>query len=555
MIKVSKRGGVGLWCVLLVSLLSRTLDAHFVWLVPVDGEMRVVFGEGPELGDAGLIDRVAKTEVWQWVDGADWAVELERKVEGEKGWFRCANVRPGAPMTFQCRYGVLDRGGQTMLLTYWGSYAALVEGGEGESRASGGSEKLRLEIVPWLTGGQLAVKVLWNGAPQANCEVHVGGVGGLAGVHQTGTDGTIVFPAADWQRLSLRAAVTEEGKAGELDGKSYGIEKHHTTLVVDRVAETVVAAAPPGPALPGLPVGLTSFGAAQIGDQIVLFGGQTAGAHSYSAESQNGELLIHDLQGQPEWSRVPAGRGVQGLGLVSHGTRVIRIGGFEARNEAGKPDDLHSLANCGSIDLRELGADAIPEWQPVPALPEPRSSFDACLIGDTVYVVGGWCMQGEEDTVWSDSAVSLNLASPASGWQPLAKPPFQRRALSVGYQGNRVYAIGGMEESGDVTNDVAVLDLDKGEWSDGPSLPEGGPMEGFGTACCTVGGRLVVSTYSGTVYRLSEAGDAWEKVHQLATGRFFHRLLPWSDDAVLVVGGTNMESGKKKDLVVVPVGS
>jgi Kelch motif len=546
---------LALAAIVVLGWLPRWADAHFIWLVPVDGEMRVVFGEGPEPGDAALIDRVTQSEVWQRVDGADWAVELERKIDGEHGWLRCADVRPGAEMALHCRYGVLDRGGQSMLLNYWGKYATLVDGRTTSSANPAGSEKLRLDLVPWFSEEGLCVKIVWDGAAQPDCEVHVLGDGPLAGVHKSDAEGTVRLPAGEWQRLALRAAVSDDSKSGELDGKTYSLEKHHVTLVVDQVAETAVASAPAGPVLAELPLGLTSFGAVLANDQIVLFGGQTAGAHSYWDKSQNGELLWLGSAGDAAWHRTDAGRGVQGLGMVSHGTRVYRLGGFEARNAEGQPDDLHSLADCAWIDVKVLDGATAAEWQPAPPLPEPRSSFDACIVDDTVFVAGGWTLNGDQPSVWCESACSLNLADPESGWQALPKPPFQRRALSLGYQGKRLYAIGGMEESGDISNAVNVLDLEKGEWSDGPSLPEGGPMEGFGTACCTVAGRLVISTYGGTVYRLSEAGDAWEKVHQLPTARFFHRLLPWGEDAVLVVGGTNMESGKKKDLVVVPVGS
>ena len=39
------------------------------------------------------------------------------------------------------------------------------------------------------------------------------------------------------------------------------------------------------------------------------------------------------------------------------------------------------------------------EWQPLPDLPEPRSSHDAVVIGDRLFVAGGWQL-GPEEAVW-----------------------------------------------------------------------------------------------------------------------------------------------------------
>lgn len=556
MIKSSRLAGLVLASTFLAGLLPQTAQAHFIWLVPLEGEVRLVFGERPEPGDAALLDRIKATSVWQLVDGAEWQVDVERAVDADLGWYRCRDVKPRASMSFHCPYGVLDRGGKSMLLHYWGSYRAL-NPDRAESMANpAGSEHARLELIPWLDGNSLLVRVVWDGKPQPGCEVHVLGDGPAAGMHKTDGEGQLRLDAGNWDRLALRAATTV-ATPGEQDGKAFSEERHHATLVVDRTKGDDTKVVGDRSQFPELPLGLTSFGAAQIGDRVLLFGGQTRGAHGYSAESQNGEVLELRLGPSPAWSRWPAGRGVQGLGMVAHGQRLYRIGGFEARNADGEKESLHSIAEVSFIELggpADATETAAKVWQPLAPLPEARSSFDACIAEDKVYVVGGWQMNGDEPTVWATSALCLDLADPKAGWKELAKPHFQRRALSVAVLGKQLFAMGGMEESGDVSNDVVVLDLEKGEWRDGPPLPDGGPMEGFGSAACVVGDRLVVSTYGGTLYRLSAAGDAWELIGALPSGRFFHRLLPWGSDQVLVIGGTNMESGKQLDLVVVPVG-
>jgi len=69
-------------------------------------------------------------------------------------------------------------------------------------------------------------------------------------------------------------------------------------------------------------------------------------------------------------------------------------------------------------------------------------------------------------------------------------------------------------------------------------------MDGFGTSSFEMQGRVYVTTMSGSIQRLSEDGQKWEYLGQLAHPRFFHRVLPWTDSQLLVVGGASMEDGK-----------
>ena len=219
----------------------------------------------------------------------------------------------------------------------------------------------------------------------------------------------------------------------------------------------------------------------------------------------------------------------------------IRLGGFDARNSVDEEQDLWTVADCASYDP------ATEKWTELPPMPEPRSSFDATAIGDMIYVVGGWKMQGDKDAEWLDSAYSLDLSASEPQWRALPQAPFQRRALSVGYQQNKLYAIGGMQPDGKVSLAVATFDPATNQWGEGPSL-SGEAMEGFGSACCHAQGRLYVSTSSGKLLRLNADGSAWESVGQLSAGRFFHRLLPAGNGRLIAIGGASMQTGKFKSV-------
>ena len=286
-----------------------------------------------------------------------------------------------------------------------------------------------------------------------------------------------------------------------------------------------------------VPKPITSFGAAIIGDQVYAYGGHFGNAHEYSTEGQSDELIQLNLKKPGRWKVLSRGPKLQGLAMVTDGEKLYRLGGFTAKNQPGDDHDLWSQAQVASFDLESK------QWSELPNLPEPRSSFDAVMLDNVIYVVGGWQMAGEAETRWHETAWSLDLSSNPLVWKPLAKPPFQRRAVGAAAYGGKVYVIGGMQNRGGPTTKVAIYDPEKDIWSAGPSIPGEG-MEGFGTAAFAQGGRLFVSTYGGHLLRLSEDGKTWEKSQKLATARFFHRMLPVGKQQMIFFGGANMEIGK-----------
>ena len=299
---------------------------------------------------------------------------------------------------------------------------------------------------------------------------------------------------------------------------------------------------------PHLPESLTSFGAEIADDQLYVYGGHTGSAHSYSIEEQSDRFWKLDLTAPQPWEKLPAGPRLQGLALVGDGKTLIRIGGFTALNAKGEEDRLSSQAEVARFDPGRG------QWTTMPALPEPRSSFDAAVVDGWLYVAGGWNMQPDAETQWSAQAYRLHLDHPNAVWETTPDPPMQRRALAVESHRGKLFVLGGMDISGRPTTQVAVYDPAANSWSDGPSLP-GEPMAGFGCAAASLAGELYVSTYAGDLVRLVDGGQSWLPLGELKPSRFFHQLLPHGENELLVVGGANMELGKltQIDVIKTPV--
>jgi hypothetical protein len=233
--------------------------------------------------------------------------------------------------------------------------------------------------------------------------------------------------------------------------------------------------------------------------------------------------------------------------MVANGDQLILIGGFLATNEEGDVHHLYSQSQVVTFDTKSG------QWSSLPSLPAGRSSHDAIVLGDQLYVVGGWNMDGPESTEWHDTAYVLNLRDTAAGWRELPAPGFQRRALALAAFDGKLFALGGMERQGGPTRSTSVYDPQTQAWSDGPELVGAQGMVGFGAAAWPLDGRLVVTAYDGSVQVLSVDQQSWEVVGHTGDARFFHRLMPWSPGHLVLIGGASMEVGKFQQPEVVRI--
>ncbi|MBK9385306.1 MAG: hypothetical protein IPN34_10875 [Planctomycetes bacterium] len=285
--------------------------------------------------------------------------------------------------------------------------------------------------------------------------------------------------------------------------------------------------------VPRLPVGLSSFGAARLGSAVHVAAGHVGRAHAHARENLSERHLRLDLAApQAGWTALAPAPAVQGTALVAHDGRLYRLGGLRAENAAGEPEQLRSLASVACFDPAR-GA-----WEELSPLPEPRSSHDACVVGDRVYVVGGWSLGGEQPA-WLRTAWTARLDQRPLRWEALAAPTTPRRAAALATCGDSLVFVGGMHADG-ASSEVELLALAAdgtplAAWSAGPALP--GP--GFGTAACTLGERCFATSGDGVLWELASDRERWIERARLAFPRIFHRLLPWDAAHLLALGGAD----------------
>lgn len=289
-----------------------------------------------------------------------------------------------------------------------------------------------------------------------------------------------------------------------------------------------------------LPEAVTSFGAVSEEGWLYICGGHRGERHDYNAQEVSGSFYRLSLVDGNTWQKLPSAEPAQGAPLVARGGVIYRIGGMAAQNRKGEKQDLQSKSLVARFDPVRS------RWEQLTPLPSPRSSHDAAVVGNKLYVGGGWQLNGGTNKpTWHDTMLVLDLARRNPQWESIPQP-FQRRALSVAALGSRIYFLGGMDSNNKTSEAVDVFDTKTGAWAKGPDLPAG-PMKGFGSSSIAQAGRLYWSGMKGELHRLSDSGDSWELVGKLAHPRFFHRLVPVGSNQLLVAGGENSE-GKRNDL-------
>lgn len=516
-------------------------DAHFLWLIAkpaAEGQpaqAHLYFSEAPEPDDPELLKRLGDISIVA-IDstGRSKSIGLEL---GEDS-LTAPLADDETLLLMKHKYGVFTRGESSFLLNYRSKTGPALGH---KVWAQKTSDQLDLDLIPTEDGDKIKVQVLWQGKPAAGVQVVAVNPAGDDQELESDADGFVSVVKEEPGLFTFRARQSVEG-AGEEDGKAYTASRFYTTLSLPVGVPKLT-----GNLLAAFPEPVTSFGAAVLGDELFVYGGHTGSAHSYHNLSQSEHLWKLSLDKPGSWERVATGPRIQGLAMVAHNGKLYRIGGFHAKNPEGEDHDLWSRSDFASYDPAEG------KWQDLPSLPEPRSSHDAALIGNTLYVVGGWQMAGADNTEWHKTAWSCDLSADTLEWKPLPNPPFQRRALSLGAFDGKLFCIGGMQESGGPTRAVAVYDPDSKSWSEGPELPGEKPIAGFGSSTFAVGGHLYVSTIEGSLLKLGDDRKSWVELGKLERARFFHRMLPVDDSKLVFVGGANMGIGKFEEVEILDV--
>ncbi|WP_425618967.1 kelch repeat-containing protein [Anatilimnocola sp. NA78] len=303
---------------------------------------------------------------------------------------------------------------------------------------------------------------------------------------------------------------------------------------------------------PALPEAISSFGATTSGDHIYVFSGHMGRVPGNSTDGLSPHFSRLNLnEPNAKWEELALLQPSQSPGLVAWKGSIYRVGGLSFTNKAGEETSFNSLAIFAKYDP------ASNTWKELASLPEARSSLDAAVVGDKLYVVGGWNLQGASsmDAPWHEEALSFDLTKEDGKWEPIAKPPFQTRALAAASHEGKLWVLGGMQSTNSITRDVHIYDPQTNTWAKGPELPGGDQLAGFAISAFATGGKLYYNGSEGIVYTLKGDGSGWQAVERLMFPRSFHRLIPAGDNALVAIAGVARGGGYLSNVETIRINS
>ena len=228
--------------------------------------------------------------------------------------------------------------------------------------------------------------------------------------------------------------------------------------------------------------GLDHVDAAAVDGKLIYAGGLTKWEYPFPV---SGAVAIYDpaTNSFSPGADMPSPRAAGGV-AAWHG-KLIYAGGLGPEG---------SVARVDAYDP-ETG-----EWARLADMPRPRDHFQAAIVGDELYAIGGRRTFEDSGTEIEDLMPVDELELPANDadlataeWKPaVTSIPTPRGGLGVAAVGECLYAVGGEREAGGseaVTGATESYDPVSGEWRELPPLP----VSRHGIQAATIGQTIYVA--------------------------------------------------------------
>jgi hypothetical protein len=305
------------------------------------------------------------------------------------------------------------------------------------------------------------------------------------GVAHAAVFAAIAAPAASgsepaWRQIAPAPAPRQEVSYAALGGQVYlAAGNDRSQQRYDPATDSWAQVAE----LPASFAGLDHVNAVAVDGGLVYAGGLSEWEYPFPV---SGETSIYHPAGDSfeSGADMPSPRAAGGV-AAWHG-KLIYAGGLGPEGSVARVDAYDPLTD---------------EWARLEDMPRPRDHFQAVIVGDDLYAVGGRrTFEGEGGIEVEDTAAVDELDLPADDddlataeWRPaVTSIPTARGGLGVAAVGTCIYAVGGERVGGgssEVTGATESYDTLSGEWRELPSL--GVPRHGIEAAA--VGGAIYVA--------------------------------------------------------------
>jgi hypothetical protein len=176
--------------------------------------------------------------------------------------------------------------------------------------------------------------------------------------------------------------------------------------------------------------------------------------------------------------------------------------------------------------------------QALPPLPAVRDHVGAAVLGDQLYVAGGWDVRRNDrgfDDLW-------RLTLPTGRWERLAPMPTRRGGLALVAHGAMLYAIGGRDRGASLAA-VEAYDTRTGRWSKAPPMPsrrDHVAAASVGGAIYALGGRQEDKRDLRVLERYVPQARRWERVADQPEALSGQGLATVGGGRLIVAGGEDI---------------
>jgi N-acetylneuraminic acid mutarotase len=233
-------------------------------------------------------------------------------------------------------------------------------------------------------------------------------------------------------------------------------------------------------------------------------------------------------------ARPPLNQGRIGATVATVDGKIVVFGGFTFAGET-----------LGSTEARRVAGSGV--WRTLAPMPTPRANAAAAALGDAVYVIGGYPVEGTSDLV-ERYDVKTNT------WSTATKLPRPRGASAAATLNDRIYVAGGYyplaQDEEIATNSVIAFDPRKRAWQPMAPMPT---ARGFlrlvaaGNHLYAIGGLAADGNSLTTVERYDPRTDRWTMLAPMNVARRVPGVVAvqhGSDTLIAAVGGCQTVDGQ-----------
>ncbi len=288
----------------------------------------------------------------------------------------------------------------------------------------------------------------------------------------------------------------------------------------------------------------SSFATAKWNDRVYVCGGHQGPEHTYPEESFTNRCSYLDLDTNT-WHEVSSRPALaHGYQMIAYKDYLYAFGGFAFSGEH-KP----KWKSLDFIDRYDIIND---KWERIGKLNLPRSSNQAVLVNDKVYILGGWNATprflNDYDGSFHDSIeiFDLKTESISIAKEKLVKP--LRRAFTAFANGEKIYLLGGLGESAShfsLLDHMTILDSKTMQFSEGPKLAFATFAPGAGVIANEIyifGGMFKTGEwdyeYVSHVYAFNMQTQQWRHTSRyLSETKGFSQVVGLENNSLLILGG------------------